>query len=82
MVADGKENQHPNSPNLQNQSTGAKLTQTIFENQINKTQLNRPLLFSEILFSNNSCSNNNDYNNVNFFSTTCTSPIPSPSNVR
>lgn len=75
MVADGKENLHPNSPCNNSASSGIKPKQSQFSNSFGLSlQLDRdiaaqrPLLFSEILFSNYG----------NHFSTTCTSPIPSP----
>lgn len=75
MVADGKENLHPNSTHLHEPNAGTKVKQSILGNTINKANTTRPLLFSEILFNNNN-------NNGTFFSTTCTSPVPNPSNLR
>lgn len=73
MVADGKENLHPNSPCNSNASSGLKPKQTQLLGNFGLSQptelAQRPLLFSEILFNSN---------NGNYFATSGTSSSPSP----
>lgn len=68
MVADGKENLHPNSPRIHDSNhIGTKSKQTILGNSFSFNQIStptsRPLLFSEILFNNS---------NGSHLSTSCT----------